>query len=133
MPKLVNQETLLKEFRVVHKDRYNYSKVVYVNSTTKIEIICNKCERSFFQIPVVHKRGHGCPDCSLKLSQEEAIKNFTKVHGNRYDYSKVDYKNAHEKVEIICNKCGESFLQAPHNHKAGHGCMKCSYAGGRRG
>lgn len=49
-----------------------------------------------------------------------------KVHGNLYDYSNVNYKNARTKVCIICPKHGE-FWQLPSNHVSGKGCLKCSY------
>lgn len=60
-----------------------------------------------------------------KLSQEEVIKSFKKTHGDKYDYSLVEYKNSKVKVKIICSKHGE-FFQTPHNHLMGCGCPKCS-------
>jgi hypothetical protein len=47
------------------------------------------------------------------------------VHGDRYDYSKVEYKNANEKVTIICKVHGE-FQQVPYHHLQSQNCMKCS-------
>lgn len=66
----------------------------------------------------------------LSKSQPQDIKNqwyiqkFQEVHGNRYDYSKVAYKTAREKIVIICKEHGE-FLQTPQNHQAGKGCPSC--------
>ena len=60
-----------------------------------------------------------------KLTTEEFIKKAQAVHGDRYDYSKVEYVNAQTKVCIICHKHGE-FLQRPTNHISGHGCNKCA-------
>ena len=48
-----------------------------------------------------------------------------KVHGDKYDYSKVEYVNTNTKVCIICPIHGE-FLQTPHNHIRGCGCPKCA-------
>ena len=48
-----------------------------------------------------------------------------KIHGKKYDYSLVDYKNAKTKVIIICKKHGE-FKQTPNCHLMGKGCKKCS-------
>lgn len=46
-------------------------------------------------------------------------------HGNKYDYSKVDYIDNEHKIKIICPEHGE-FEQIPHNHLKGYGCLKCS-------
>jgi hypothetical protein len=59
-----------------------------------------------------------------KLTTEKFIKISKKVHKNKYDYSRVAYKNEISKVIIICPIHGE-FLQAPYNHKKGHGCQEC--------
>jgi len=60
-----------------------------------------------------------------KLTTEEFVEKVKEVHGNKYDYSKVDYKTTKEKVIIICPIHGE-FLQHPHHHLAGRGCRKCA-------
>lgn len=62
---------------------------------------------------------------SQKLTTEEFIKKAREVHGDRYDYSKVEYVNSKEKVTIICPEHGE-FMQVPSMHLRGHGCAKCS-------
>lgn len=56
-----------------------------------------------------------------KKTQEKVIEEFIEVHGDRYDYSKVEYKSTNEKVIIICPEHGE-FLQQPSKHKKGAGC-----------
>ncbi len=60
-----------------------------------------------------------------KLTTEEFIKKARAVHGDRYDYSKVEYVNAREKVNIICPEHGV-FPQSPMNHIRGNGCPKCA-------
>lgn len=59
-----------------------------------------------------------------KLTQEEIIKRFIEVHGNKYDYSKVEYRGMQKHVIIICPKHGE-FMMTPHNHISGQGCPEC--------
>ena len=51
------------------------------------------------------------------------------VHKNKYDYSKMVYKNNYTKVCIICPEHGE-FWQTPNNHLAGSGCKYCSASKG---
>ena len=58
------------------------------------------------------------------LSTEEFIKRAREIHGEKYDYSKVEYKGCYEKVCIICPKHGE-FWQTPRSHLSGHGCPNC--------
>lgn len=54
----------------------------------------------------------------------EFINKAKKIHGNRYDYSLVDYKSAKTKVKIICKKHG-IFEQTPTNHLSKRGCPEC--------
>jgi superfamily II DNA or RNA helicase len=122
----LNTDEIILEFKKVHGDKYNYSKVKYSKGTTPVTIICNK-HGKFLQTPSEHKQGKGCPVCGgrIKLTTKEVIKEFKTVHGNQYDYSKVEYKNTDTKVIIICKKHGE-FLQLPYSHKKGAGCPICS-------
>ena len=60
-----------------------------------------------------------------KSNTEEFIKKAKKVHGDKYDYSKVNYIGSKIEVTIICPEHGE-FWQTPANHKKGHGCPMCA-------
>lgn len=59
-----------------------------------------------------------------RLTNEEVIARAKSIHGDRYNYDKVDYQRATEKIIITCKKHGD-FLQLPHSHFAGHNCPKC--------
>ena len=59
-----------------------------------------------------------------RMSNDEFINRSVKIHGNKYDYSKVNYVNSRTKVEIICPIHG-SFIQNPRLHLSGSGCPKC--------
>ena len=122
--------SFIEKARKVHNDKYDYSKVEYVNSHTNVCIICPE-HGEFQQLPTNHLRGKGCPKCmaeklaSLNRSNtEEFIKKSKLVHGNKYDYSKVDYVNNITKVCIICPEHGK-FWQAPCDHLSGAGCHLC--------
>jgi hypothetical protein len=110
----------------IHNDKYDYSKVNYINSYTKIKIICKEHEE-FEQLPNHHLSGSGCSKCSgtYQYSTNEFIEKAIKIHGSKYDYSKVNYINAKSKVIIICKEHGE-FEQQPNNHLNGQGCSNCS-------
>lgn len=53
------------------------------------------------------------------------VKKAVLIHGNKYDYSKFNYKNTKTKETIICKVHGE-FLQSPNKHLGGRGCPKCA-------
>ena len=59
------------------------------------------------------------------INLQEFIERAKKVHGDRFNYSKVIYKNSHTKVIIICKKHGE-FEQIPKTHWEGSICLLCS-------
>ena len=63
---------------------------------------------------------------SKKLTQKEVLERFKKVHGDTYDYSHVEYVEAHTNVKIICKKDGHGiFDRRPNDHYRGRGCPKC--------
>ena len=121
----------IKTAKLVHGDKYDYSLVNYVNGKTKVKIIC-PIHGMFEQIAENHLDGHGCPKCrSDKLrnngkTTEQFIEESKLVHGDRYDYSLVNYVNGKTKVKIICKKCGKVFEQKPENHLNGCGCVYCN-------
>lgn len=124
MSKRLTTEEFIKKSIKKHGNKYDYSKVEYVNTKTKVYIICPE-HGEFWQSPDHHLQGHGCPKCSgLVTNTKEFIEKAKSVHGNKYDYSKVKYVNCHTKVCIICPEHGE-FWQNPSDHINGSGCPKC--------
>ena len=126
MPKKKTKEEFIASAREVHGDKYDYSKVEYVCALTKVCIICPE-HGDFWQEANSHLRGQGCPKCKYEKqssSTEEFIQKAHKVHGDKYDYSKVEYDGYKTKVCIICPKHGE-FWQTPNSHLNGNGCPKC--------
>ena len=116
---------IMAQFKITHGDRYDYSKVKYINANTDVLIIC-KVHGEFLQNPSRHKSGNNCQKCvgGVKMSSEKVINDFIKTHGNKYDYSKVKYINAHNKVTITCKIHGD-FSQNPQSHKKGGICPEC--------
>lgn len=118
-------ENFIEKARRVHGNKYDYSKSEYVNIATKIRIICPE-HGEFSQVPGAHTNGSGCPKCAGRCeSAQDFITNANKVHANRYDYKLVEYKNSHTPVSILCQKHGE-FRQMPYTHLQGGGCPKCA-------
>ena len=93
-------------------------------------IIC-KQHGIFKQEANGHLRGHGCKTCAIQLiansqrsNTEEFIKKAKEKHGDKYDYSKVEYTSSKEQVIIICKQHG-IFKQNVGEHLSGNGCSKC--------
>ena len=118
----LTQEEFIAKAREIHGDKYDYSKVEYVNNSTKVCIVCHEKDEygeehgEFWQTPNNHFYKN-CPKCSKRphYNNEEIIKLFRHIHGDKYDYSKVEYKGMHTKVCIICPEHGE-FWMTPSNH-----------------
>ncbi len=130
MPRRLTTEEFIQKAKVVHGNRYDYSQTEYVNARTKITIYCLD-HGPFQQLSNTHLRNHGCPDCGnvrraipLRLTTETFIENANAVHGDRYNYSQVEYVNNYTEVTIICPEHGP-FEQVPSSHIRNHGCPDC--------
>lgn len=96
MSRKLTKEEFIKRAIEKHGDKYDYSKVEYKDATSKVCIICKEGGHGeFYQTPGNHIKGCGCSKCSglKKLTTEEFIKKAKEVHEDKYDYSKVEYKN----------------------------------------
>ena len=127
----LTKESFIEKARKIHGDKYDYSKVEYIDNKTKVCIIC-PIHGEFWQRPDNHLHGAGCYKCGRNIMGKKQTKNTQmfveearKVHGDEYDYSKVKYVSCFEKVCIVCKEHGE-FWQRPANHLQGQGCPLCS-------
>lgn len=124
-------ESFIQDARKTHGDRYDYTKSVYVNSETKICITCKE-HGDFWLIPRCHITGTGCDRCAdianglkKRIGKERFIERARAIHGDKYDYSEVEYVEANKKVRILCPKHG-AFMQTPAHHIGrGDGCPGC--------
>ena len=119
-------QDVIKEFKEIHGDKYDYSKVEYKNAKTKVCIICPE-HGEFWQTPNHHLSGNGCPKCrkNEKLTQDDFINQCIEKYGNKYDYSKVNYKTAKDKVCIICPEHGEFWVTPDNFIRKNKGCKRC--------
>lgn len=114
----------------VHGYAWDYSKVQYVNSGTKVIIICNVHKKEFEQTPASHLKGSGCGECSKKIRMdiakfEAAAKLIYNKKYAKYDYGPTTFRTYGDQVEIICNVHGEKFRCYPRAHLNGIECGKC--------
>ena len=124
------QDEFINESKQKHGNKFLYDKVNYINTVTKITLICKE-HGKFDTKPKTHlKNDGGCPKCSErgKLNTKDFIKKSKKIHKNKYDYSQTIYVNNTSIVDIICPKHG-LFQQQPRTHISGSGCSGCSDSG----
>ena len=109
----------IKEAIEVHGNLYDYSKVYYKNNSHKVLII-DPDYGEFWQTPASHLIGRGNPirNGGIRFTTADFIRKSREVHGDLYDYSKVNYKNANTKILIIGPEYGE-FWQLPKHHLQG--------------
>ncbi len=127
------QDDFLREAKNVHGERYDYSKSIFVRKDRELTITC-KIHGGFLQQPKQHVlKKRGCSLCGIKKvadserkTNEQFIKEAVAIHGNYYDYSKVNYTGSLKKVIIICPKHGEfEQIATQHIGKKRTGCDKC--------
>lgn len=124
--KVMNSDEFISEAKRIHKGKYDYSLVDYNDEKTKVKVICPF--HGIFEIsPNSHLNGRGCKKChnKEKMTNETFIEKAKQIHGDKYDYSNVVYKNNKTKIKIRCPIHGE-FEMTPHNHLSGQICPKCS-------
>ena len=137
----ITTEEFIRRAKAKLGDKYDYSKTVFVNSTTPLIITCPIHGDIIKRPNCITVNGSGCKRCAVETTAGAYHKKNTlwfidearKVHSDKYDYSLVEYKNTHTKVTIICPEHGE-FTQTPASHVYNKcGCNPCSvkdYAGG---
>lgn len=120
---------------------YDYSLTNYINSRTKVKIICPK-HGEFERIAKDILNHKGCPICGREKSKlnlkhknkntETFIRESKEIFQNQFDYSETKYINAKTKIKLKCNYCENSFYQNPHSHLAPRGCPYCKQSTGEQ-
>ena len=125
MGKKLTKEIFIERSIEKHGNVFDYTKVIYKNTSSKVEIVCKK-HGSFHQSPYCHMSGQKCPSCSGRpiYTTKTFIENSKNIHGNKYDYSKSKYVSSKTKLIISCPKHGD-FEQSPNSHFRGVGCQEC--------
>src|SRR5205814_10317312 len=97
--------------KIIHGDKYDYSKSLYRTAQKKVIIICNTCLTEFLQSPIHHLRGNGCTVCwkervkiRKECNKEQFIEKAISKHGDKYDYSEAIYVNLLTHIKILCKE-----------------------------
>lgn len=123
-------EDYINEVKKIHGDKYDYSKIIYINNHTNVCVICFK--HGEFNIRPDHlKNGSGCKECFKEeqskrhlLTNEQFIQKAKEIHNNKYDYSVTNYRGHRYGVDLICPIHGK-FTQNAGDHLRGCGCKEC--------
>ncbi len=131
MPKKLTTHEFVQRARKVHGKKYDYSRVGYEGASSKVQIVCLR-HGLFLQTPYARAHGQGCPRCGYERTaqskfntREQFIRKAKQTHGNKYDYSRVQYRGSRSKIDIVCTKHG-IFRQIAANHIQGQGCPSCN-------
>lgn len=118
----------IEKAKIVHDNKYEYNKTIYIDSYNKIIITCKK-HGDFKQLPQMHLFGQGCPHCKYD-NLDDFLKKAEIVHGDIYDYTNINYINSYNYIHIRCKKHG-IFKQRPKDHiNRKEGCPICNMSKG---
>ena len=128
--KNLNQRFLsfIERSNLKYSNYYDYTKVIYINNDTKVEIICPN-HGPFFQLPHNHLK-YACKKCDLnkekltKISFNKFLTISNIIHNNKYSYIEDSFTKLSNKIKIICPEHGE-FEQTAFSHKCGSKCKLC--------
>lgn len=125
-------EQFIQEAQKVHGNKYDYSEFKYVKAIQKSVIICPRHGRFLMSSNHHISQKSGCYLCARektankqRATVSEFISKARSVHGDKYDYSKIVYKNNRTPVCIVCPQHGE-FFQSPSTHLSGSKCFLCN-------
>lgn len=132
----IGQRRTLDEFiaesNIVHNNKFDYSLVEYVNSTTKVKIICRD-HGVFLQTPHHHLWGSSCKECNAEkyrkkysIGVERFIEKSTEKHGTFIDYSYVKYKNLRSPVILKCPNHGFFDITPKLHLDSPYACPQCA-------
>ena len=133
MPIKKTKEDYIEEAQKKHNYKYDYSQIIELPKRDfRVNIICQQhgiFEQSFHK----HLSGDGCKKCAfekigkdkIEKAKNKFINDVTIKHNNKYNYSKLNYISAKEKIIITCPIHGD-FEQTPNSHLNGNGCGKCA-------
>lgn len=126
MGKRLSQQEFIEKATKAHNGKYDYSRVVYVNSRTPVVIGC-PVHGYYEQLAGLHVKGHHCMKCKHKIkNQEQWLEYVRSIHGDKFDYSEAIYVAENKPVKIICKEHGPVVMKAADHASQKFGCPKCA-------
>jgi hypothetical protein len=106
----------INEANILHNNKYDYSKAIYISAKDNIIIICPK-HNEFEQTPNSHLNGNGCKKCSNEKTKERLLipwdkykDDLNKINSNKYNYSKVLWSGVDNDIIVICPIHGDFYI-----------------------
>lgn len=132
------QADFIKSSLEVDNEMYDHCLVNYINSTTKVDLVCNKeGHGTFSMLPLNRLRGQRCPKCAQESrtlknlkSHEDFINQCIELNRDKVTYEQVVYLTDNLKVIFNCTEHRE-FTMLPSNFLQGQGCPACKKSGYR--
>lgn len=131
MIKSVDTKTFIEKSKTIHGDKYDYSNVIYIKNSIKVEIKC-PIHGTFYQIPANHVKGGGCKKCALsstanlkKLKTEDVVNRIKNVHGELYNLDKVIFEGSNKHLTLGCKDHGDFRILFYNIYTHSQGCPKC--------
>jgi hypothetical protein len=129
-----SKEVFVSKAELKHPGLNTYDLVEYVNSKTKVKILCLNHNTYYLKTPEKHLSGQGCPSCAIESTPQCVSRPLPltlelayALGLNNIDYSKVTEVTCKDKVVLTCSIHGD-FLTTMDNHlNAGSSCPKCSH------
>lgn len=132
MSRKITTIDFVKRAKEVHRNEYDYSKVVYTASRNPVIITC-KIHGDFTQIANTHTGGKGCKKCGIEkrvlkktIKEDELRIRLFKKFGESYTYNFTGYINNKSIIKLKCEKHGYFYKSINHLMYKG-GCSQCSF------
>lgn len=129
MPKKLTKEIFIERAKLLYGDKYDYSKVNYINSITKVCIIC-PIHGEFWMTPNNHiNQKQQCPKCqhqSWTNTKEDFIQKIENKFPNTYEFNKLKYVNNKTPVCVTCKIHGDFYVRPDNFIHSIIGCPKCA-------
>jgi len=119
--RVVTTESFIEEAKVIYGEKYDYSKVQYINKEHRVTIIC-PIHGDFEVYAREHLDGKGCPKCE---KSEKFLSKLKSKFGDRFGLEEFIYQDSTTPVTLICPEHGafsrlpQSLLNSP------YGCPQC--------
>lgn len=129
-------EDFVIKAKAKHGSRYDYSQTEYKAAKEKVAIRC-RVHGVFFQMPVNHCNGQGCPACAKtfrgrkRMLGNDVFLARAASHGDWYEFL-TNYKGASKDILVLCKRCGSEHWQPASCIIAGHGCKSCRMSIGEK-
>ena len=126
--KRTTTEEFIVKAKIRHGEKYDYSRTIFKGDKIKVEIGC-PIHGFFWQDPRNHTHKGGCGYCGgRRMTHDMYVQKVMELHGDVYDYSKINYEISGEKILVGCKIHGDFEIKASH-FSQGHGCASCQRTG----